>query len=59
MLYSILFGPKFGFLCSCLLRYSKMANSVDSNQTASEGAEWSGSLVFAHAILAESLVHKF
>ena len=33
-----------------------MANSVDPDQTAPEGAVWSGSALFAHVILSETLV---
>ena len=33
-----------------------MANSVDSDQTAPSGAVWSGSALFAYAILSETLV---
>ena len=35
-----------------------MANSVDPDQTAPEGAIWSGSALFAHAILSDTLVYK-
>ena len=35
-----------------------MANSVDTDQTAPSGAVWSGSALFAYAILLENLVHK-
>ena len=35
-----------------------MVNSVDPDQTAPEGATWSGSALFAYATLAESLVYK-
>ena len=33
-----------------------MANSVDPDQTAPEGAVWSGSALFAYVILSDSLV---
>ena len=33
-----------------------MANSVDLDQTAPEGAVWSGATLFAYAILLETLV---
>ena len=36
-----------------------MANTVDPDQTAPSGAVWSGSILFAYAILLESLVYKF
>ena len=32
-----------------------MANSVDPDQTAPEGAVWSGSALFAYAILSDTL----
>ena len=35
-----------------------MANSVDPDQTAPEGAVWSGSALFACAILSEILVYE-
>ena len=35
-----------------------MANSEDPDQTAPSGAVWSGSLLFASAILSESLVYE-
>ena len=35
-----------------------MANSVDPDQTAPEGVIWSGSALFAYAILLETLVYK-
>ena len=35
-----------------------MANSVDPNQTAPSGAVWSGSALFAHAILSDTLVYE-
>ena len=35
-----------------------MANSVDPDQTAPSGAVWSGSALFAYAILSETLVYK-
>ena len=37
---------------------SGMPNSVDPDQIASEGAIWSGSAVFAHAILLETLLYE-
>ena len=36
-----------------------MANSTDPDQTATERAVWSGSAVFADAILKEKLVYNF
>ena len=36
-----------------------MANSVDPDQTAPEGAVLSGSALFAYAILLEILAYKF
>ena len=36
-----------------------MANSVDPDQTAPEGAVWSGSALFAYVILSETLVFEF
>ena len=35
-----------------------MANSLDPNQTAPEGAVWSGSTLFAYDILSDLLVYK-
>ena len=35
-----------------------MANSVDPDQTAPSGAVWSGSTMFAYAILSELLVYE-
>ena len=35
---------------------SGKANSVDPDQTAPEGAVWSGSALFAYVILSDSLV---
>ena len=35
-----------------------MANSIEPNQTASEGAVWSGSALFAYAILSDTLVYE-
>ena len=37
---------------------SGKANSADPDQTAPEGAVWSGSALFAYAILSDSLVFK-
>ena len=34
-----------------------MANSVDPDQTAPSGAVWSGSALFAYAILSETFVY--
>ena len=36
-----------------------MANSVDPDQTAPEGAVWSGSTLFAYVILSDALVFEF
>ena len=35
---------------------SGMANNVDPDQTAPSGAVWSGSILFAYAILSDTLV---
>ena len=35
---------------------SGMANTADPDQTAPEGAVWSGFALFAHAILSDTLV---
>ena len=35
-----------------------MGNSVDPDQTAPSGAVWSGSALFAYAILSDTLVYK-
>ena len=35
-----------------------MANSVDPDQTAPSGAVWSGSALFAYAILSDTLVYE-
>ena len=37
---------------------SGMANSVDPDQTAPSGAVWSGSTLFAYAILLDILVYE-
>ena len=37
---------------------SGMANSVDPDQTAPSGAVWSGSALFAYAILSDTLVYE-
>ena len=37
---------------------SGTANSIDPDQTAPSGAVWSGSALFAYAILPEILVYK-
>ena len=37
---------------------SGMANSVDPDQTVPSGAVWSGSALFAYAILSDILVYK-
>ena len=36
-----------------------MVNSVDPDQTAPEGAVWSGSALLAYVILSDTLVLKF
>ena len=36
-----------------------MANSVDPDQTAPEGAVWSGSTLFVYVILSDALVFEF
>ena len=35
-----------------------MANSVDPDQTAPSGAVWSGTTLFAYAILSDTLVYE-
>ena len=35
-----------------------MANSVDPDQTAPSGADWSGPALFAYVILSETLVFE-
>ena len=35
-----------------------MVNNVDSDQHAPEGVVWSGSALFAYAILSDTLVYK-
>ena len=58
-LYSNFFWRNFCFLCSCFLKIlSRMANSIDPDQTAPSGAVWSGSTLFAYAILSDTLVYK-
>ena len=52
-----LFSQKFTFYTVVSLN-SGMANSVDPDQTAPEGAVWSGSTLFAYAILLETLVYE-
>ena len=41
-----------------LKRFSGLENSVDPDQTAPEGAVWSGSALFTYATLSETFVHK-
>ena len=51
----------FGLNCAFyffLKIFSGMANSVDPDQIAPEGAVWSGSALFAYAILSETLVYE-
>ena len=36
-----------------------MANSVDPDQTAPDGAVWSGSTLFVYVILSDALVFEF
>ena len=36
-----------------------MANNVDPDQTAPSGAVWSGSALFAYAIMSKTLVYEF
>ena len=44
--------PKLNFFMQLFLKLlSEMANSVDPDQTAPSGAAWSGSALFAYAIL--------
>ena len=54
-LYSILFWPKFSFLCSCFLNYLVERQTV---LIAPSGAVWSGSALFAYVILSYTLVFK-
>ena len=54
-LYSILFWPKFSFLCSCFLNYFVERQTV---LIAPSGAVWSGSALFAYVILSYTLVFK-
>ena len=37
---------------------SEMADSVDPDQTAPPGAVWSGSALFAHAFLSDTLMYE-
>ena len=37
---------------------SGMTNSIDPDQTAPSGAVWSGSALFAYAVLSETLVYE-
>ena len=53
------FGLNFAFMQLFLIIFSEVANSVDPDQTASLGAVWSGSALFAYAILSAILVTKF
>ena len=46
------------FMQLLLKTLSEMANSVDPDQTAPLGAVWSGSALFACAILLETLVYE-
>ena len=51
-LYSLPFLPEFCSLFQLFLKIlSEKANSVDPDQTAPSGAVWSGSALFAYAIL--------
>ena len=53
-LYHTFFAKKFGqnstFMQLFLKIFSEMANSVDPDQTAPEGAVWSGSKLFANSV---------
>ena len=58
ILYSMLHLITFCFFCIFFFRrkLGGMTNSVDPDQTAPKGAVWSGSPLFAYAILSEKLV---
>ena len=57
----------FHTVCAYILLFMKlflnmlngMANSVDPSQTALSGAVWSGSVLFAYAILSETSKDEF
>ena len=55
--YAILFFPKF-FMHLFQKIPDRKANRVDPDQTAPEGAVWSGSALFAYAILSDKLVFE-
>ena len=58
-LYSTLFLTKILlFMHLCLKIFSGIANSVDPDQTAPEGALWSGFTLFAYVILSEALMYE-
>ena len=45
-------------MLSFLKIINRMANSVDPDQTTPSGAVWSGSALFAYAILSDTLVYR-
>ena len=56
--YRIFTGQKYAFMQLFLLIPSGMANSVDPDQPALEGAVTSGSTLFSFSILSETLEYK-
>ena len=52
-------GIKFAFYEVFLKLISGMENSVGPDQIAPLGAVWSGSALFAYAILSDALVYEF
>ena len=49
----------FALMQLFLQTLSGMANSVDPDQSAPSGAVWSGSALFAYALLSETLMYEF
>ena len=58
ILFHTFFGLILFFIQLFLKAFSGMANSVDPDQTAPSGAVWSGSALFAYALLSETLVYE-
>ena len=57
----MIFRPIFCFLCSCFLKYFVEWQTVLTQirlLLAPSGAVWSGSALFAHAILSETLMYE-
>ena len=52
------FAWNFAFYAFVFKMLSGMVNSEDPDHTATSGAVWSGSALFAHGILSEALVFE-